>query len=256
MKILLALVLISLYMRESCAAPERVTSSDDVIRLVEMERHQRNYFISGNPNTKAQFSFKFPLKKNSGHYLGYSQKLIWELFTETSSPVTDVNFNLEYFYRFSFANTKALQSLDVGIAHQSNGKSDLDSRSWNEVYLYLPFKFDLEKGKLFLTLKTFYLFDLDVTNRDARDYSGWYKLEMSLVGFIDWMEYHEFYVSVMPGGKEGGQFSRGGLETGLRFRIFKSESAPYGFIQYFTGYGESMAKYNEQTHAVRIGISI
>ena len=124
------------------------------------------------------------------------------------------------------------------------------------MYLYFPFKLNLEKGNLFISLKTFYLFDLDSTNRDARDYSGFYKLEMSLVGFIDWMDYHEFYIALMPGGEMGGRLSKGGIETGVRFRIFKSKGAPLGFVQYFAGYGESMVRYDKQTHAIRAGISI
>lgn len=240
------------------AGPDRVGhEADDQRTFVEIERHKRNYFISGEPNTKAQFSIKLPVKQGSGHYLGYSQRLIWELFTESSSPVTDVNFNPEYFYRITSGGNGIWRGVDIGAEHQSNGGEDEKSRSWNTVYAYLPFKLDLGEGSLFLSVKTFSLFGPDKENSDARDYIGWYELELATRDFLrNILTYDELYVAVRPGGEEGGRFTKGNLEVGMRFKAFSGMSAPHAFLQYFTGYGESQLTYKEKTHALRIGLSL
>jgi len=240
----------------ACAEPDRVQTKEDQETFVNIQRHRRTYFISGEPNTKVQFSVKFPLKEGSGHYFAFTQLLIWELFTETSSPITDANYNPEYFYRFKNSQSSALPFVDFGLGHHSNGEVGELSRSWNEVYAYVPLRFKREDGTIFLSLRPYYIFSLDQENSDARDYRGWYQLELAFTGFIDWFTYHEFYLNVRPAGQWGGEFSRGGLETGVRFKIFRGQTAPHGFLQYFTGYGESLRRYNQTTHAIRVGISI
>ncbi len=247
-----------LFLTSAFAGPDRVGHEvDDQRTFVEIERHKRNYFISGEPNTKAQFSIKLPVKQGSGHYLGYSQRLIWELFTESSSPVTDVNFNPEYFYRITSEGSGIWRGVDIGAEHQSNGGEDLKSRSWNTVYAYLPFKLALGDGNIFLSVKAFSLFGTDKENKDARDYTGWYEFELATRDFFrNILSYDEMYVAVRPGGREGGRFTMGNLEVGMRFKVFSGKSAPHAFLQYFTGYGESQLTYKEKTHALRIGLSL
>lgn len=240
------------------AGPDRVGGeADDQRTFVEIERHKRSYFISGEPNTKAQFSIKLPVKQGSGHYLGYSQKLIWELFTESSSPVPDVNFNPEYFYRLTRKDAGIWRGADLGIEHQSNGGEDLKSRSWNSIYVYLPFKLALGDGNIFFSVKTFSIFGKDEKNKDVRDYTGWYEFELATRDFFrNILSYDELYVAVRPGGREGGRFTMGNLEVGMRFKVFSGKSAPHAFLQYFTGYGESQLTYKQKTHALRIGLSL
>lgn len=254
----LTLILLLLLSFLAFAGPDRVGyEANDQRTFVEIERHKRNYFISGEPNTKAQFSIKLPVKQGSGHYLGYSQRLIWELFTESSSPVVDVNFNPEYFYRITRDDNGIWRGIDLGAEHQSNGGDDPKSRSWNTVYAYLPFELELGEGNIFFSLKTFALFGTDEENKDVRNYVGWYEFEFATRDFFrNIMSYDELYVAVRPGGKEGGRFTQGSLEVGARFKVFSGKTAPHAFIQYFTGYGESQLTYNQKTHALRIGLSL
>jgi len=240
------------------AGPDRVGyEKDDQRTFVEIERHKRSYFISGEPNTKAQLSIKIPVKQGSGHYLGYSQRLIWELFTESSSPVTDVNFNPEYFYRITRTDNGIWRGIDFGAEHLSNGGEEPKSRSWNSVYAYLPFELQLGEGNVYLSVKTFALFAMDEENKDARDYLGWYEFEFATRDFFrNILSYDELYVAVRPGGREGGRFTHGSLEVGARFKVFRGKTAPHAFLQYFTGHGESQLTYKQKTHALRIGLSL
>jgi phospholipase A1 len=226
--------------------------------FVEFKRHKRNYLISGTPNTKGQLSFRVPVVRDTGHYLAYSQSLIWELFTESSSPVTDVNFNPEYFYRFRLGERGPLREFDLGVEHRSNGGKYEESRGWNDVFVDLPFMHQLAGGgEVFVSFKPFWIFGKDENNPDVHEWIGWYEFEVAGRGFLrQWLDYDEVYLQLRPGGKEGGRFSKGGLEVGLRFKVFPGESSPHAFIQWFSGYGESQLRYRQETHALRAGFSI
>lgn len=240
------------------ASPNREDNGSQGYRtFAEIQRHQRIYFLGGKDTSKIQFSFKIPIKENSGHYFGYSQKMIWALFSESSSPVRDVNFNPEYFYRQRLKN-KYVHNIDYGIEHLSNGGKGLESRSWNTVFMSVPAMYEFEgQGKLYLTVKPFYIFDEEPENRDVQDYTGWYQVELCARDFLQHvLEYDELYVTARPGGQWGGEFTKGSFEVGMRFKVFSGNTAPHAFIQYFSGYGESQLRYAQRTHALRIGISI
>jgi phospholipase A1/A2 len=243
------------------AGPDRVGHErDDKRTFIEIEHHKRNYFISGEPNTKVQFSAKIPIRPGSQHYLAYSQKMIWELFTKTSSPVPDVNFNPEYFYRVTREGGGILRGYDLGFEHISNGGMEDDakaSRGWNTAYVYVPLKLDVGNGNVFFSTKIFVLFGEDKDNTRIREYTGFYEVEIATRDFFRGiLSYDEVYVAVRPGGKEGGRLTKGSLETGVRFKLFKDKTAPHAFLQYFTGYGETQLTYNQKTHALRIGLSL
>src|SRR5690349_6212575 len=66
-------------------------------------RHNMNYFISGRPDTKVQFSFKMQVIRDWNLFFGYTQVMFWDIPKE-SSPFTDVNYNPELFYRWYMNN--------------------------------------------------------------------------------------------------------------------------------------------------------
>ncbi len=251
--------ILTLFCASASAAPEREDAAEgDGAFSVPIQRHERNYFISGSPNTKARFSFKFPLKSGSGHYLGYSQLMLWRLFQETSSPMEDVNFNPEYFYRWRLKGNR-LPFFDLGVEHLSNGQSrDTDSRSWNSVYAHFPWSMPVgEEGRFNVGWKPFLLWDVEAYNPDAREWVGWYELEFSVTGVLaNWIPYDELYFHLRPGGKEGNRLERSYMEFGARFKVFRGRTAPLGFMQYFVGYGESQLTYDKKTHGLRVGVSI
>jgi outer membrane phospholipase A len=80
----------------------QLNTKDENIPLLQVYRHQPTYFISGVPNTKLQLSLKLQLIRNAPVFVGYTQLAVWDLFVRKSSPIRDINFNPEFFYRLSF----------------------------------------------------------------------------------------------------------------------------------------------------------
>ena len=98
---------------------------------------------------KFQFSAKFNLAENvfgdiGDVYFAYTQRSWWQAYnTDASSPFRETNYEPEVFIDFDNAwsalgwvNTRNR----VSFIHQSNGRSDPLSRSWNRVYLESTFQ--------------------------------------------------------------------------------------------------------------------
>ena len=98
----------------------------------------------GNAEVKFQFSVKFKLAddvliNNGDLYFAYTQRNWWQAYnSEASSPFRETNFEPEFF--LSFDNDLSLMGWTniqnrVAFNHQSNGRSEPLSRSWNRLYL-------------------------------------------------------------------------------------------------------------------------
>src|SRR5690606_18748977 len=65
-------------------------------------------------------------------------KSLWQVYNDDlSSPFRETNYNPELFYSVPLADFKPYGGdtlLRFGIEHESNGRSQLLSRSWNRVY--------------------------------------------------------------------------------------------------------------------------
>ncbi len=89
-----------------------------------------------------QLSIKAPIWQNVfgsniDAYFGYTTKSYWQLFNDDfSAPFRETNYQPELFLR-SVTNRKFLGidifGLDLGINHESNGRAEPLSRSWNRV---------------------------------------------------------------------------------------------------------------------------
>ncbi len=133
---------------------------------------------------KFQISFRFMLweklfKKDIDFYFAYTQLAMWQLYNkDISSPFRDTNYEPELFLWFNndwkifgFNNTVNL----LGFVHQSNGRAEPLSRSWNRVYASFVF----ERGNLAFGLKPWIRIqeDADVDNNpDIADYLGNFEL--------------------------------------------------------------------------------
>ena len=98
---------------------------------------------------KFQFSAKVNLAEQVfGNYgdvfFGYTQRSWWQAYnTDASSPFRETNYEPEVFIDFDNA-WEALGWVNtrnrIALNHQSNGRSDPLSRSWNRVYLESTFQ--------------------------------------------------------------------------------------------------------------------
>lgn len=85
------------------------------------------------------------LKSRSTHFLGISSFRLWGAYTQQSSwqafniahsaPFRETNYEPELIATFGTGNAYGLKLINLGWAHQSNGRDLNASRSWNRFYL-------------------------------------------------------------------------------------------------------------------------
>ncbi len=93
---------------------------------------------------KFQISFKTDFATQDIDLLGmhtlrfwgaYTQQSYWQVFnTRNSSPFRETDYEPELIAAFGTGNETGWKLLNLGLLHQSNGRSDPWSRSWNRVY--------------------------------------------------------------------------------------------------------------------------
>lgn len=218
-----------------------------------LKRNQPFYFAYGKPTSKLQLSFKVPIVKDQPIFLAYTQQMFWNL-EENSKPFQDSTYNPELAYRWE-TNYHALSSIDfVPWSHLSNGKKDLDSRSFNK--RYIRFNFEKEHTNWILRggLQIGYLYDYEETNINIRNYIGPWNLSLSAVQLFDsWVDKSEVGVMIMPAGKYGDSFSQGGYQFSWSFRLGGLDLMPAFYLQYYHGYAETLLNYDVRVNEFRAG---
>jgi len=207
---------------------------------------------------KFQLSIKVPLTTNpiftetDGLYVGFTLQSWWQLYAgEISAPFRETNYQPEIFYLTAtnwhpFGGSTGVM---IGMEHQSNGRTQLLSRSWNRVYTSFMF----EKDNFALSLRPWYRLKEDEKedpnesegddNPDIEKYMGHFELRSA----YRWNE-HEF--SIM-GRNNLRSDNFGAVELGWSFPLMGHLK---GFIQYFNGYGESLVDYNHNTERLGVGL--
>ena len=133
--------------------------------------------------------------------------------------------------------------LGVGFAHQSNGQSRPESRSWNKVYAMAG----MEWGKLTVIPRVWMrLFDSrgeDNDNPDLTKYLGYgdVKLQYRL------NDKHNFSTTLRYNPKSG----YGAAEAAYTFPI---KGKLQGVVRGFHGYGESLIDYNHKQSGIGFGL--
>ncbi|MBC7370938.1 MAG: phospholipase A [Bdellovibrionaceae bacterium] len=217
-------------------------------------RHKPVYFAYSNPLTKVQLSFRSALVDDIPLFFGYTQVIFWELGAD-SKPFLDATYNPEFFYRFS-PDRDRLKTVDFGIwEHQSNGKSGADSRSFDQTYVKAAYSFEGHRWVTTLSGKLSFIYNNDETNNNISTYIGPLDLGLKFTqlysGVID---KSEFIFNAHPGGKWATDWGKGGYEMTYSFRLGGLNVVPSFYIQYFTGYGETLLTYNKRQDQYRFGL--
>lgn len=203
-----------------------------------------------NEELKLQFSLQTKAADNlfGGNgdlWFSYTQVSYWQAFNgEASSPFRESNYEPEAFVSF-LTDYRVLglrlRAVSAGIVHQSNGRSQPLSRSWNRLYGELQ----LVRGAFGLSMKPWVRIDRGSTddNPDIEDYLGRYELR----------------ASYERGGHLFGVMLRNALER--RYNTELSWSFPIagrlrGLVQWYNGYGENLIDYNHKNHRLGVGILI
>lgn len=187
---------------------------------------------------------------NGDVWLGYTQSSRWQVYNEDESrPFRETNYEPEASLVFR-TNYELLgfnwRMLGVTFNHQSNGRSDPLSRSWNRIMLNLGF----ERDNFALMLRPWYRLEEDAkddNNPDIEDYVG----RGDLTAFYRYNE-HDFSLMLRHSLK-GGDDSHGAVQFDWSFPI---SGKLRGTVQLFDGYGESLIDYNHRATYVGVGVSL
>ena len=237
--------------------------------------HGRNYILPVTYNSKAnentwdsvfpdteiddieakfQISFKSRLFEdllgNGDLWAAYTQQNWWQVYnTGESSPFRETNYEPEVLMVWDnnwqlagITNSK----ISFGINHQSNGRGNLLSRSWNRVIAGATF----EAENLVTRLRVWHRIEeseADDDNPNMEKYYGYGDLKLA----YHWGQ-HEFSALLrnnlrFNGGNKGALQLDWSLPVNSRLNLY---------IQYFYGYGESLIDYDVKTSRIGVGFAM
>lgn len=183
---------------------------------------------------------------NGDLWFSYTQVSYWQAFnSDISSPFRETNYLPEAYISFLTDTTLAglrLRTLNFGVVHQSNGRAQPLSRSWNRVYAELQ----LTRGDFGLAFRPWVRISEDPEdddNPDIEDYLGRYELR----ALYHWRR-QVFSVMLRNLFDRDGRYN---AELSWSFPITRQLR---GLVQYYKGYGENMIDYNYNTRRFGVGI--
>jgi outer membrane phospholipase A len=229
--------------------------------------HRPIYVLVGpdTPNVKFQFSTKVPLlapgsaedddpffSSLSNLYLAYSQMSLWDI-TEPGKATIDTTYMPEAFYALRTPPFEARRlgatalAFQVGVQHESNGRSGEASRNVNYVYFQPTIYFgDPEHVHAEFGPKAKVYFGPQADNPDIEDFAGYVDLFAAL-RFDDDLHVTWF-------GRIGGDPGKGAFQFDITYPLIKYRIDAYLQLQYFNGYGESLLGYKHHDQEVRLGV--
>jgi phospholipase A1/A2 len=196
---------------------------------------------------KAQFSFQFPIWPHingSTFSLGmyYTQLMYWQVYAK-SQYFRETNYEPALFISDHFLPNWLLSA---GVVHQSNGRGGVMERSWNRAYGEIEFSGRHWTVSIKPWLLIFAKESSDLHNPKIARYLGYGRVVMAY-------KINKQEISLMVRNALTSGFKRGGYELGYSFPITAHLN---GFIQLFTGYGQSMLEYRHRTTSGGIGFSL
>lgn len=244
-------------------AAREYSGEDTTINILRIKTHDTNYFLPfayafhGRPDdpkykqaeTKFQFSVKKVLFENmlflgESWNFGYTQTAWWQMYAE-SAPFRELNYAPELFVSFPFSGFGWLKSMSVGFMHQSNGKDEADSRSWNRVYANAVFH---HKRFVFLPRLWYIVPESSLDeNRDIRKYLGNFDAKIAYLG-------RDTFAYILLRNNLNFKHNKGAVELNAGFDLF--DNGVFWFVQYFNGYGESLIDYQRYINKLGIGFVI
>jgi len=213
-----------------------------------------------NLEVKFQLSMKFQLAsgvlgRNSLLFLAYTNQPYWQAYnSEFSSPFRETNHEPEMFLLLPQEwSVMGLQSrvIALGLNHQSNGRTGSQSRSWNRLYANFVF----EQDNMVFSFRPWYRIP-EEAKTGTNDPSGDDNPQLE-----DYIGHGEFRTIYKRGLHTYSLMLRSNLSSPNRGAIELNWSFPMGerlkgYLQYFSGYGESLIDYDAQVNRLGMGIAL
>ena len=207
--------------------------------------------------TEAKYQFSLKTKAvenlfgdNGDLWLAYTQSSRWQVYNnEESRPFRETNFEPEAmmvfrtnYELFGFKGKMA----SIGLNHQSNGNSEPLSRSWNRVIGQVG----LERDDWMIMLRPWWRLPEDGQsddNPDIENYIGRGEITVAR----KW-EGNVFTLQARHSLRSG-EDSRGSAQLAWSFPL---AGGLKGYVQLFSGYGESLIDYNHRQTVIGLGLSV
>ena len=212
-------------------------------------------------NTEVQFqiSIKAPLAESlftaqDSLFVAFTVRSFWQAYNDDlSSPFRETNYEPEIFWVTPvpweiFGGDASLFAL--GLSHQSNGRSQLFSRSWNRLYGSVIW----ERWRFVFRFKAWWRIPEDDKddpldpdgddNPDIEDYLGNFE-------FTTAYRKNDQEISVMLRNNLETDDNRGAIQVDWTFPLQRRFR---GYVQYFNGYGESLIDYDANIQRIGVGI--
>jgi phospholipase A1/A2 len=201
---------------------------------------------------KFQISFKaqlWDINDKWNLWAAYTQENWWQVYNDDeSAPFRETNYQPEIFAAYTpdagFLGFN-VAALTLGFNHQSNGRSEVLSRSWNRIIAGAA----LERGNWVMNPRVWWRIpedDEDDDNPRTDDFYGYGDLRLG----YNWNDMN--FAALLRNNLRSDE-NRGAVQLDWTFplnRRFK------GYVQWFYGYGESMIDYDEKTNRIGIGVML
>ena len=183
-------------------------------------------------------------------WIAYTQSSRWQVYNAAGSrPFRETNYEPEAMLVFD-THYEVLgwrgRLLGIGVNHQSNGRSNPLSRSWNRVIADIG----LERDRWTLMVRPWWRITeerADDDNPDIADYLG--RAEVQIVHESGRQE----YALMLRHSLRGGDRSHGAAQLTWSFPMGGNFR---GYVELFKGYGESMIDYNHNASYLGLGVSL
>ena len=201
-----------------------------------------------NEEAKFQVSIKAPLWRtmfgtDNDLIASYTSTSWWQV-TGNSSAFRETNYQPELFLRHyggpQFLGGRVVAA-DIGLNHQSNGRGETLSRSWNRVMGRLYLDYD----SIAVGLRAWYRIPEDANSDDNPGMYKYYGYGDVMLAYAP--NKNTYTAMVRPGTEKGGLELTWSYPFTKVFRVY---------AQYWNGYGESLIDYNAHIERVGIGIAL
>jgi phospholipase A1 len=208
-------------------------------------------------NTEAKFQISLKTKVWQGVFgdvgdlwVTYTQSSRWQVYNaDLSRPFRETDYEPEALLVFN-TNYSILgwngHLFTIGLDHQSNGRADPLSRSWNRVIA----DFGFEREGWTVMVRPWWRIPESTKNDDNPDISNYMgRAEVQIVR--EWNA-NEFGLTVRHS-LRGGDESHGSARFSWSFPVIGNLR---GYTELFKGYGESLIDYNHNATYLGVGVSL
>lgn len=229
-----------------------------------------------NTELKFQVSLKVKVAEQIGGladlWFGYTQQSNWQAFNGTNArPFRQSNYEPELVLGFPLHTETSLLGLtprmiNFGLDHQSSGQSDPFERSWNRAYLQFGADRDIDKtpDRFAMVIRAWYRIPEGTAEDDNPDivhYLGYGDL-------LFFWRHGDSNLSALVRNNLQQQNNRGSVQLDWSIPITHKPSlgnVDIGrqsgrelrfYVQFFTGYGETLIDYNHYQTTIGIGLML